>query len=83
MKTLLSDKVYEVLKWLCVLALPAVAEFIEGLFPLWGIPYADPIGHTIRLVSLLIGVLIGISTIDYNQKLNAELNTIKNDIEDK
>lgn len=83
MKTLLSDKVYEVLKWLCVLALPAVAEFIDGLFPIWGIPYAEPISKTIHLACLLIGVLIGVSTIQYNKQVNAGLAEIKNDIEGK
>ena len=82
MKTLLSDKVYEVLKWLAILALPAVADFIKFLFPTWGIPYGDPIAETLRQVALLIGVLIGISTVQYNKQLNADLANIK-DFEDK
>ena len=82
MKTLLSDKVYEVLKWLAILALPAVADFIKFLFPTWGIPYGDPIAETLRQVALLIGVLIGISTVQYNKQLNADLANIK-DFEEK
>lgn len=72
MKTLLSGKTYEVLKWLCILALPAIADFIKFLFPTWGIPYCDPIAETIRQVALLMGVLIGVSTIQYN-KAQAEV----------
>ena len=82
MKTLLSDKVYEVLKWLAILALPAIADFIKFLFPTWGIPYGDPIAETLRQVALLIGVLIGISTVQYNKQLNADLANIK-DFEEK
>lgn len=80
MKTLLNNKVYEVLKWLAILALPAVADFIKFLFPTWGLPYGDPIAETIRQVALLLGILIGISTVQYNKGINAELAQIKNDI---
>ena len=73
MKTLLSDKAYEVLKWLCVLALPANSDFVKFLLPTWNIPYGDPIAETLRQIALLIGVLIGISTIQYN-KQSAEIN---------
>lgn len=67
MKSLLSDKTYEVFKWLAILALPAVADFIKFLFPTWGLPYGDPIAETIRQIALLIGILIGISTVQYNK----------------
>lgn len=80
MKTLLNNKVYEVLKWLAILALPAVADFIKFLFPTWGLPYGDPIAETIRQVALLLGILIGISTVQYNKGINAELAQIKKDI---
>ncbi len=80
MKTMLNNKVYEVLKWLAILALPAVADFVKFLFPTWGIPYGDPIAETIRQVALLLGILIGISTVQYNKGLNAELAQIKEDI---
>ena len=83
MKTLLNNKVYEVLKWLAVLALPAVADFIKFLFPTWGLPYGDPIAETIRQVALLLGILIGISTVQYNKGLNAELAKIKEDIQNE
>lgn len=83
MKTLLSDKVYEVLKWLAILALPAVADFIKFLFPTWNIPYGDPIAESIRQIAFLIGILIGVSTIQYNKQLNADITDIKKEIEDK
>lgn len=69
MKTLLSNRAYDILKWLAILALPAIADFIKFLFPTWGIPYGDPIAETIRQVALLIGILIGVSTIQYNKNV--------------
>lgn len=69
MKTLLNGKTYDVLKWLSILALPAIADFIKFLFPVWGIPLADPVAETIRQVALLMGVLIGISSIQYEKQI--------------
>ena len=81
----IPDKLYDVLKWLCILALPAVADFIKFLFPTWNIPYADPIAETIRQVALLIGILIGVSAIGYNQsqKQTTNITDIQKDLEDK
>lgn len=65
MKSFLPDKVYEILKWAVILALPAIAEFIAWLFPAYDIPNGDLIAETIRRVALLIGILIGVSSIQY------------------
>lgn len=70
MKTLLSDRAYEILKWLVILALPALADFVKFLFPTWGLPYGDPIAETLRQIALFIGILIGVSTIQYNKQNN-------------
>lgn len=80
MKTLLTDKAYEALKWLAILALPAIADFIKFLFPTWGIPYGDPIAETIRQVALLIGILIGISTVQYNKQQQTDISKIRDDL---
>lgn len=80
MRSFLSDKVYEIFKWLAVLALPAVADFIKFLFPTWGLPYGDPIAETIRQVALLLGILIGISTIQYNKNVSADIKKIGEDL---
>lgn len=77
MKTLLSGKAYDVLKWLALLALPAIADFIKFLFPTWGIPYGDPIAETIRQIALLIGILIGISQISYEKAKQMSISDFK------
>ena len=82
MRSLLSDKVYEVLKWLAILALPAIADFIKFLFPTWNIPYGDPIAETIRQVALLLGILIGISTVQYNKQLKTDIEEIGKEVEE-
>lgn len=65
MKSFLPDKVYEILKWAVILALPAIAEFIAWLFPAYDIPNGDLIAETIRRIALLIGILIGVSAVQY------------------
>lgn len=57
----LNDKVYNVLKWICLIALPALSAFYGLLANIWGLPYAEQIPATISGVALFIGSLIGIS----------------------
>ena len=64
---ILPDRVYNFLKWLCLIALPAIAVFIKPVFDAWGIPNAEPIIITINALAVLIGALIGVSQICYSK----------------
>ena len=64
---MLNDKVYEFLKWTGLIALPAVAWFISRIAPVWGIEHAEANLTTLNASGKLIGVLIGVSTIDYRK----------------
>lgn len=67
------NKVYDVLKWLCLIALPAVSGLVSVILSVWHICPPETItaiGGTIDAVSLFIGALIGVSTAAYN-KANA------------
>lgn len=61
----LPNRVYDLLKWLCLLVLPALSTFVAVVFPLWGIPYADEIAQTITALATLIGACIGVSCMNY------------------
>ena len=63
----LPDKVYDVLKWICMICIPALATAYVGLSSIWGWPYADAIAKTAAVVCTLIGALLGISTAEYNR----------------
>lgn len=63
-----NDKLYNILKYCAMIALPALALFVQTVFNIWGIPYADQISATIIAVNALLGALLGISTIGYNLK---------------
>lgn len=69
----LPDKVYQILKWICLICLPALAVFYFTLSKIWGLPYGAEIPATINAVAVLIGALIGISQISYNKENNADI----------
>ena len=66
----MPDKLYDVLKWVCLIALPALAVFYFTLSKIWGLPYGAEIPATINAVAVLIGALIGISQYAINKEEN-------------
>lgn len=67
MKFLLKDSVYDVLKWICMICIPALTVFYVSCAAIWGWPYASEIAKTSAAVCTLIGALLGISTAEYNK----------------
>lgn len=63
MDYLLPSNVYKVLKWLGLIACPALATFVGVVGPVWGMPHVDAVVTTINAVGLLIGALIGASAV--------------------
>ena len=68
MKTILSDKAYDILKWVALVLLPALGTLYFGLAGIWGFPYGEQIVGTITVLDTFLGVILGISTIQYNKK---------------
>lgn len=66
----MSDKMYEALKWICLILLPALAFGYGQLSDIWGLPMAEQIPKTINLIATVIGILIGVSTYNYKQENN-------------
>lgn len=58
---LLPDKAYEILKWVALIALPAVAWLVGAISPQWGLPHCGEIVTTINAVGVFVGALIGVS----------------------
>lgn len=63
----LPDKIYDVLKWVTMIVLPALATAYVGLASIWGWPYADEVAKTTAVICTLLGALLGISTAQYNK----------------
>jgi len=68
MKTILTDKTYDILKWVALVLLPAVGTLYFALAGIWGFPYGEQIVGTITAIDTFLGVILGISTVQYNKK---------------
>lgn len=66
----LNSKVYDILKWITMIVLPALATAYVGLAAIWGFPYADEVAKTTAVICTLLGALLGISTAQYNKDNN-------------
>lgn len=65
----MSNKVYDVLKWIATVGLPAITACYLTLANIWGWPYAEAIGATLAAVTALACALLGISSVSYQKKL--------------
>ena len=66
-KLKLKNKLYDILKWVSILFLPALATFYGLVSKTWDLPYGEQIVITINGLGVFIGALIGISTANYNK----------------
>lgn len=64
----MSNKTYDVLKWIAQLFLPALATLYFALSNIWGLPYGEQIVGTITAIDTFLGVILKISTDEYIKK---------------
>lgn len=62
----LNNKVYDVLKWIAQIFLPACSALYFALAKIWGLPYATEVIGTIAAVDTFLGILLGISSACYH-----------------
>lgn len=65
----LPNKVFDWLKWTSIICLPAISTFIVVISKIWG--WADlgsMIAQTVTAVAVLLGALLGVSSVQYNSK---------------
>jgi hypothetical protein len=63
----MSNKVYDALKWLALVFLPALGTLYFALAGIWGFPYGEQIVGTLTAIDTFLGVCLGISTKQYNK----------------
>lgn len=64
----MSNKVYDILKYIALIVLPAVGALYFGLAKIWGLPYATEIVGTISVVDTFLGAILKLSTDQYNKE---------------
>lgn len=63
---MISNKLYDFLKWFSLIAIPATEVFWLTVGKVWNFPYLTEVGATIGALGVFIGTLIGVSTKAYN-----------------
>lgn len=67
----MSNKTYDILKWIAQILLPALGTLYFALSKIWGLPFATEIVGTITAVDVFLGALLGISTSNYNKEIES------------
>lgn len=67
----MSNETYDILKWVAQYLLPALATLYFAVAKIWGLPYGEEIVGTITAIDTFLGVLLGISTANYNKQNGA------------
>ena len=68
----MNNKTYDVLKWVALVVLPALTTLWLALANIWGFPYAEAIGATMAAITAFLGALLGVSSIQYKKRIEAE-----------
>nr|DAU25850.1 MAG TPA: holin [Caudoviricetes sp.] len=62
-----KNETYDVLKWIAMYLLPAIGTLYFALASVWGLPYGEQIVGTVTAIDTFLGVILGISTANYNK----------------
>lgn len=65
----MSNKVYDVLKYIARYVLPALATLVITICKIWNLPYGEEIGATIMAVDTALNIILGISSYNYNKQI--------------
>ena len=67
-----SENTYRILKWITQYFLPGLGTLYFTLSSIWGLPYGEQIVGTITAIDTFLGLILGISTAQYNKRINAD-----------
>lgn len=65
----LKNSVYDILKWIAQILLPAIGTLYFALAGIWGFPYGEQVVGTITAIDAFLGAILGISTKMYNKEV--------------
>lgn len=68
----MSNKLYDVLKWIAMYLIPALGTLYFALSGIWGLPYGEEVLGTFTAIDTFLAVILGISTAQYNKKISKE-----------
>jgi hypothetical protein len=62
-----NDKTYDILKYIALVVLPALASLILGVAKIWGLPYGLEISETIMVIDTFLGALVKVSSDQFRE----------------
>ena len=65
---IIPDKIYNVLKWILIIFVPALITFLTTIFALYHIPNIELVVGTISAIATFVGALVGVSSKTYKKK---------------
>ena len=68
----MDNNIYDVLKWIAMVVLPALGTLYFALAGIWNFPYGEEVVGTITAVDAFLGALLGISTANYKKASKTE-----------
>lgn len=66
----MSNKVYDILKWIALVAFPAVIALYSALSGIWGWPYGEQIVGTLAALEIFLGAILQVSNAKYKKTTN-------------
>lgn len=63
----MSNKVYDILKWIALIVLPAIGTMYFTLSNIWGLPYGEEVVGTLASVEVFVGAVLQISNANYKK----------------
>ncbi len=65
----MTNKVYDILKFIAQIVLPAIATFYVTIAGIWGLPLGDEISRTVMAIDTLLGAILMISSSQYKKDI--------------
>lgn len=65
----MTNKAYDIIKWIVVIVLPSLGTLYFALAGIWGLPYGEEIVGTITAIDTFLGAVMMISTAQYNKRV--------------
>ena len=75
----MANKTYDILKYVALLIIPALATFVNAVGIVWGIPHTNEVTATLTAFGVFLGATLGISSKNYTPETHGNLVVTKHD----
>ena len=69
---IMNNKVYDVLKFIAQIVLPAIATFYLTLAGIWNLPFGEQVSATVMAIDTLLGAILMISSNTYSKSIGGK-----------